>query len=124
MALYKTIKEAAQAWVDQFSVVPSAVLEKLMRLDCEEVREITPPTANDRVYITYGDYSGQEGMIVGREQADNDLKDEESQEPVYIINLDDGREVKETADNLEVQHDSTLPMWNDMWSFYSSLDDD
>ena len=40
--MYDTIREAAAAWVDSFNAVPTAVVEKLMRLDPDDVREITP----------------------------------------------------------------------------------
>lgn len=40
--IYDTIREAATAWVDGFNAVPVAVVEKLMRLDLDEVLEITP----------------------------------------------------------------------------------
>ena len=40
--IYDTIRDAAAAWVDSFNAVPAAVVEKLMRLDPDEVREITP----------------------------------------------------------------------------------
>ena len=40
--MYDTIREAAAAWVDSFNAVPVAVVEKLIQLDPDEVREITP----------------------------------------------------------------------------------
>ena len=40
--IYDTIREAATAWVNGFNAVPAAVVEKLMRLDLDEVLEITP----------------------------------------------------------------------------------
>ena len=40
--MYDTIREAATAWVNSFNVVPETVVEKLMQLDPDEVREITP----------------------------------------------------------------------------------
>ena len=40
--MYDTIREAATAWVNGFNAVPTTVVEKLMRLDPDEVREITP----------------------------------------------------------------------------------
>ena len=40
--IYDTIREAATAWVNGFNAVPVAVVEKLMRLDLDEVLEITP----------------------------------------------------------------------------------
>ena len=40
--IYGTIREAAAAWVNSFNAVPTTVVEKLIRLDPDEVREITP----------------------------------------------------------------------------------
>ena len=40
--MYDTIREAAAAWVDSFNAVPTAVVEKLMQLNPDDVREITP----------------------------------------------------------------------------------
>lgn len=40
--MYDTIREATTAWVNGFNAVPTAVVEKLMRLDLDDVLEITP----------------------------------------------------------------------------------
>lgn len=40
--MFYTIREAATEWVYGFNAVPVAVVEKLMRLDPDGVREITP----------------------------------------------------------------------------------
>jgi len=40
--MYNTIREAATAWVNSFNAVPTTVVEKLMQLDLDDVREITP----------------------------------------------------------------------------------
>lgn len=40
--MYDTIREATAAWVNGFNAVPAAVVEKLMQLDPDDVREITP----------------------------------------------------------------------------------
>lgn len=40
--MFYTIREAATEWVYGFNAVPTAVVEKLMRLGPDEVREITP----------------------------------------------------------------------------------
>ena len=40
--IYDTIREAATEWVNGFNAVPTTVVEKLMRLNPDEVREITP----------------------------------------------------------------------------------
>lgn len=48
---YDTIKEAAQAWVREFSAIPSSILEKLLKINPDELQEITPPAVGDRVYV-------------------------------------------------------------------------
>lgn len=40
--MFYTIREAATEWVNGFNAVPTTVVEKLMRLDPDDVREITP----------------------------------------------------------------------------------
>ena len=40
--MFYTIREAAAEWVYGFNAVPTAVVEKLIQLDPDEVREITP----------------------------------------------------------------------------------
>ena len=40
--MFYTIREAATEWVYGFNAVPTAVVENLMRLDPDDVREITP----------------------------------------------------------------------------------
>lgn len=36
MAMYKTKKDAAYAWVQEFNVIPQSVIEKLNKVDLEE----------------------------------------------------------------------------------------
>ena len=59
MAMYKTKKDAAYAWVQEFNAIPQSVIEKLAKVDLEEngegITEITPPSYGDRVYIFSGD---------------------------------------------------------------------
>ena len=75
---YETRKEAVYAWVKEFNAIPQAIIEKLMKLDFDEVREITPPSVGDRVHIEYGEHRGEEGEILRYD-------DDEDQ---YEINLD------------------------------------
>ena len=105
---YNTRKEAVYAWVGTFNAIPRGVVEKLMKLDCDEVREVTPPSACDRVYIEYGDHRGEGGEILH-------YCPEEEQ---YEIKLDDkNKTITLAADDFEVEHDSVLPIWGTMWSF-------
>ena len=57
--IYDTIRDAAAAWVDSFNAVPAAVVEKLMRLDLDDVREITPGHRDeDANYLPMWDTNG------------------------------------------------------------------
>ena len=67
MAMYKTKKDAAYAWVQEFNAIPQSVIEKLAKIDLEEngegITEITPPSCGDRIYIFSGDHYGENGEI-------------------------------------------------------------
>lgn len=118
MAPYKTIREAAQAWVGEFIAIPHGICVKLLNADSDELREITPPSANDRVYVFNGDYDGNEGTVIRcEEEADDDAD-------VYLIELDDGRECEVRDLDFEVQYDDALPMWGMLWAFGNQLDND
>ena len=79
-----------------------------MKLDCDEVREITPPSVGNYVCIEYGEHRGEGGEILHYNP------DEEQ----YEIKLDGGDEtIILAADDFEVERDSVLPMWGTMWSF-------
>ena len=111
---YDTIKEAAQAWVNEFDAVPHSVVDKLFNISpCVDVIEITPPAVYDRVYVYEPSESGEiYGEITGYEE----------DEDVYVIELDDKTEVKLEADEFEVQRDGYLPMWGTLWSLSDSCD--
>lgn len=111
---FDTIKEAAQAWVNEFDAVPHSVVDKLWNLKpCVDVVDITPPAINDRVYVYEPSESGvRYGQITGYEEEDD----------VYVIELDDETEVKLESDEFEVQRDGYLPMWGTLWSFSDSCD--
>lgn len=111
---FDTIKEAAQAWVNEFNAVPHEVVLKLHNFSkyCDII-EITPPAINDRVYVFEPSESGvRYGQITGYEEEDD----------VYVIELDDRTEVKLESDEFEVQNDDYLPMWGTLWAFGDSCD--
>lgn len=117
MAIYKTKKDAAYAWVQEFNAIPQSVIEKLAKVDLEEngegVTEITPPSCGDRVYIFSGDHYGENGEIQSYNEDDN----------TYKICLDGtGEEVDVREDDFEVERDDFLPMWGTMWQFSDSCD--
>ena len=111
---YNTRKDAAYAWVNGFNAIPQGVVEKLMKLDYDEVHEITPPSAGDYVRIEYGEHRGEGGEILRYD-------DDEEQ---YEIDLDSGNgTIILAADDFEVERDDMLPAWGTMWSFGDSDDD-
>ena len=111
---YDTIKEAAQAWVNEFDSVPHDVVQKLMNVsNYNDITEITPPAINDRVYV-FEPYESDErhGYITGYDEEDD----------VYVIELDDRTEVKLESDEFEVQYDDGLPMWGTLWALSDGCD--
>lgn len=52
MGRHKTICEAVQGWVSEFNAIPYGICVKLIRANCDEMLKITPPSANDRVYVS------------------------------------------------------------------------
>lgn len=111
-----TIMEAAERWVEGFSRIPSGICEKLLELNIDEIREITPPSRYDRVYITDGEYYGNDGEIVGRREGRFDA--------ILIVRLDgEDREVDVLEEDVEVYRDGLLPMWGTLWAFGDSIDD-
>ena len=116
MARYKTIREAAQAWVDGFSHIPRGICEKLIQADYDEMTEVTPPGVGDRVYIFRGKLDGESGQITS-------VKDDSgSGETLYTVELDSGKETIVSSDDFEVEHDDVLPMWGTLWAFSDSAD--
>ena len=113
---YGTIREAAEAWVHEFNAIPQSVVEKLIEAG-DEIDEVTPPAVGDYVIVTdYADYRWQHGEIVRRISTDEDL---------YLIRMDsDGKEIEVYADDFEVEHDGSLPMWGTMWAFGDTIDND
>lgn len=107
---YENINEAAHAWVREFNAYPIGVISKLC--EYEEVEEVTPPTAYDRVSIWGGEHEGTDGEIVER---DGDK---------YVVLLDNGEKIEVDERDIYVERDSTLPMWGWMWAFGDVLDDE
>ena len=104
------IREATTQWVNGFNAIPQSIIQKLIGIDWDEVKELTPPTAYDRVYTNSCKY----GEIVKVSNADDDL---------YLIRLDDSdKKVEMHGNDFTVIHDDLLPMWGTMWSFGDSAD--
>ena len=108
MSKYRTIKEAAEAWVREMNAISHSMISRLCQVDPDDWMEITKPCRCDKVYLfEVGDY----GEITG-------IEDDK-----YTIELENGTEIKCSDDNFYVERDEFLPMWGTMWSFGDSCDD-
>lgn len=114
---FKTKREAAEAWVREFNMIPQSVVEKLMQVsEYNDIIEITPLCVYDRV-ICGGAHSGESGEIVSTNY--------DGEDDLYVISIDGTHEkVILSSDEFDVDRDYVLPMWGTMWSFGSLLDDD
>ena len=112
---YDTIKDAAYAWVNEFSSLPLDVVTKLFEASgCCDFYEVTPPSKFDRVYVYDASESGERyGEILRYDEEDD----------VYEIELDDKTVVRIERDEFDVERDSHFPMWGTMWTFKDSVDD-
>ena len=107
---YNTIREATEQWVKEFSAIPQSLIEKAyMENNIGHITEITPLSINDRVYhYDKGEY----GCIT-------DMTDDEE----FVVELDNGEEIKAKSEDMEANRDDFLPMWGTMWMFGDSCDD-
>lgn len=48
---YRTVRDAAEAWVREMNAIPQGMIEKLMGLNPDDWTEITKPAAGDTVYV-------------------------------------------------------------------------
>ena len=118
----ETISDAAHRWVGEFNAIPQILIAKLIKLDPDEVYEITPPGSGDQVYIMFGEYEGKYGNIIGLHDCG---ENEDENDSLYDIRVDGKDDVVIVLDrnDFEVQNDDYLPMWGTMWSFGDSCDD-
>lgn len=109
-----TVLEATREWVREFNAIPQGMIEKLMRSDLDDWRELTLPSSGDSIYILdppdgstehYGEISGYD-----------------SESDLYSIRLSDGKLISADENDFEVCRDDLLPMWGTMWSFGDSTD--
>ena len=118
----ETISDAAHRWVGEFNAIPQILIVKLIKLDPDEVYEITPPGRGDQVYIMFGEYEGKYGNIIGLHDCG---ENEDENDSLYDIRVDGKDDVVIVLDrnDFEVQHDDYLPMWGTMWSFGDTADE-
>lgn len=106
-----TIRDAAEVWVREMNAVPQGMIDALMQHDLDSWHEVTAISTGDRVWVHS---ESEAGEVIGY--------NEETEE--YTVRLDDDdKEVTVEEDDLELDNDSTLPMWGTMWSFGDSADD-
>ena len=104
---YENKNEAARAWVGEFDRIPYTIIEKLLEHNPDELHEITPPAAGDRVYcFDCHEY----GEIIK-------VKEEE-----ITVEIDNGETITTTEEELEVERYGVLPMWGTLWAFSDNCD--
>lgn len=117
---FETLSEACHAWVESFNAVPQSVIEKLIEYEgWESVTEITPLHKYSRVYVNFGEYSGEYGEIIETNYNGED--------DLYLVQLDSDRndpKVISGNDLGDTKEDGYLPMWSTMWQFSDSIDND
>ncbi len=112
-----TIEEAVRKWVGEMNAIPYGMIEKLMSIEDDDIREVTEPAIGDRVYVFNlpEEYTGNDD--------EGEVEDILHEENVYVIKLDDGTSVKVCRNDFEVEYYSVLPMWGTLWMFGDSADD-
>lgn len=105
-----TILDATHEWVSSFNAIPWSMIDTLMRYEPYLWHEITQMTVGTRVYV----YKNSEYGEIIKYSAKTEL---------YTVELDNGKKVKVTTDDMEKDDYSVLPMWGTLWSFGCSTDD-
>ena len=106
-----TLKEACRKWVSEFNSIPQGLIEKAYKNDIDDIREVTPLSSGDSVYIYAGKFDNSHGEIVSI--------DTENKKAVVLI---DGLNRTISIEKMEVQRDGFLPIWGTMWTFGDSCD--
>lgn len=102
------LREAVGRWVNGFSAIPSALIEKAYGGDnIDDMQEVTP-------------------LVVGDLAWSNDLQ---TQVEIIGLNKEEGtaliadHDAEVDLDDLYPERDSWLPMWGTLWTFGDSADE-
>lgn len=115
MAKYRTISEAAHAWVNEMNSYPRDMIETLILAKTDEWEEVTEPAIGDSVFV----YSLPDGCedYANEGEIENEVGD------AYIVKLHDGNTIEVCDGDFEVWREEGMPMWGWMWSFKDSADE-
>lgn len=114
---YRTVRDAAEAWVREMNAIPQGMIEKLMGMNPDDWTEITKPAAGDTVYVY--DLPDEVDSL----EHCGTIKSYNEESDLYCIELYDGKLVSAEEDDFDVERDDVLPMWGTMWSFGDNVDD-
>lgn len=124
-------EDAVSKWINEFNTVPREVSELLF--EKENLYEVTPITKGSDVYVNSHEYIGNAEVVNSRglDKDGNELVDEDGyglDNHFMVQSYNGATDRNETyvvsEDDLEQEFDSSLPMWNNMWSFGEHLDND
>lgn len=96
---YRTIRDAAEAWVREMNAIPQGMIQDLMSLHSYDWMEVTKPSTGDRVYV----YEIPDE--VDSTTHEGEVKSYNDESELYCIELDDGKLVSAEADDFEVEYD-------------------
>ena len=117
MAKFKTINDAAHAWVSEFNAIPQEIVAKLLRNNHDELMEITPLAVGDMVYASH--FGWTEGEIISTPNKNESGK--------YIVRFYGDDDETEEYDGYQLERSGDtdfLPMWGTMWAFGEWLDNE
>lgn len=114
----KTIRDAAEAWVKEFDAVPISVIEKLLKLNPDELCEVTPPAVGDYVTVFFEGYDGEHGEIIS---ADYEELEDRWRFTVSLFCCDVRLSLLEDEFERSENRD-LLPMWGWMWAMTDTCD--
>lgn len=82
---YRTIRDAAEAWVREMNAIPQGMIQDLMSLHSYDWMEVTKPSTGDRVYV----YEIPDE--VDSTTHEGEVKSYNDESELYCIELDDGK---------------------------------
>lgn len=117
-----TVSDATHRWVSEFSKFPQDMIQKLMSVDIDSWHEVTKPSVGRRVYAFNLPEEKPDGTPYDGTENFGEVS-ECVNEDTYIVQLDDGESIMVKEDDVELDEDSSLPMWGWLWQFGDSADD-
>ena len=119
-----TVREATEKWISEFNRFPQDMIQKLMLMDVDSWHEITVPSCGDKVHVFVLPNKDIYGKKIDAVKPTGEIMEYLEKEERYRIKLDNEAEIIVKPYGFEVERYDVLPMWEWMWQFGYSYDDD